>query len=234
MLLDLNQGTGSASPYSFGFKSFIMAPAFRKLSGYSLLIGSLFMVLTMLLHPSGGDMQHILKISRVAIISHSLGILSTVFSAYGFYGLASALLTPSRLSFLGLCFAGFALVAVMLAALLNGIVLPLYVLQQAPVAEESLTPVKLVIQYGVTINAALAYVFIAGYSIAMLIWSFGMIRAEKFPYWLGIWGILLVGISVVAALFQLNFISVTGFTVYVAGIVSWILSAAFILIRKPI
>jgi hypothetical protein len=43
-----------------------------------------------------------------------------------------------------------------------------------------------------------------------------------------------VGISIVAALFQLNFISVTGFTVYVAGIVSWIISAAFILIRKPI
>lgn len=209
-----------------------MAPSFRKLSGYSLLIGSSLMVLTMLLHPSGGDIQHILKISKVAIISHSLGVLSTVFTAYGFYGLASALLTPVRLSFLGLCFAGFALVAVMLAALLNGIVLPLYVLQQVPVAEESVTSVKLVIQYGVTINAALAYVFITGYSIAMLIWSFAMIRSERFPDWLGYWGILLVGITIVAALFQLNFISVTGFTVYIAGIVSWIVSTAFILIRK--
>lgn len=210
-----------------------MAPAFRKLSGYALLIGSLLMVFTMLMHPSGGDIQHILKISKVAIISHSLGVLSTVFTAYGFYGLASALLTPVRLSFLGLCFAGFALVAVMLAALLNGIVLPLYVLQQAPVAEESLRPVKLVIQYGVTINAALAYVFIAGYSIAMLIWSFAMIRSERFPNWLGYWSILLVGISIVAALFQLNFISVTGFTVYAVSIAGWIVSAAIILIKKP-
>jgi hypothetical protein len=234
MLLDLNQGTGSASPYSFGFKSYIMAPAFRKLSGYSLLIGSSLMVLTMLLHPSGGDIQHILQISRVAIISHSLGILSTVFTAYGFYGLASAIMTQSRISFLGLSFAGFALVAVLLAALLNGLVLPMYVMQQSGIAEENLEMVKLIINYGITINAALDYVFIAGYSIAMLIWSIGMLRAGKFSNWLGIWGITLVGISVAAALFQLNFISVTGFTVYVIGIVSWIVSAAIILLKKPL
>ena len=234
MLLDLNQGTGSARPYSFGFKSSTMAPAFRKLSGYCLLIGSLLMVLTMLLHPSGGDMQHILKISRIAIISHSLGLLSTVFTAFGFYGLASALLTQSRISFLGLSFAGFALVAVLLAALLNGLVLPMYVMQQSGIAEEKQDTIKLIIQYGVTINAALDYVFIAGYSVAMLIWSAGMLRTEKFPAWLGIWGILLVGISMIAALFQLNFISVSGFTVYVIGIVSWIVSGAFILIKKPL
>ena len=192
------------------------------------------MVLTMLLHPSGGDMQHILKISRIAIISHSLGLLSTVFTAFGFYGLASALLTQSRISFLGLSFAGFALVAVLLAALLNGLVLPMYVMQQSGIAEEKQDTIKLIIQYGVTINAALDYVFIAGYSVAMLIWSAGMLRTEKFPAWLGIWGILLVGISMIAALFQLNFISVTGFTVYVIGIVSWIVSAAFILIKKPL
>ena len=234
MLLDLNQGTCSASPYSFDFKSSTMAPAFRKLSGYCLLIGSLLMVLTMLLHPSGGDMQHILKISRIAIISHSLGLLSTVFTAFGFYGLASAVMTQSRISFLGLSFAGFALVAVLLAALLNGLVLPMYVMQQSGIAEEKQDTIKLIIQYGVTINAALDYVFIAGYSVAMLIWSAGMLRTEKFPARLGIWGILLVGISMIAALFQLNFISVTGFTVYVIGIVSWIVSAAIILIKKPL
>lgn len=208
-----------------------MEKEFSKLSGYSLLIGASLMVLTMVLHPSGGDLDHIVKISRVALVSHSIGMLSTVFTSFGLYGLAKALTTKGSLSILGLSFAVFALTAVLLAALLNGIVLPLYVLQQSNTTGPERETVLLIIQYGLTINAALSYVFIGGYSIAMLIWSFGMVKSMKFPQWLGYWGILLVLSSLVAALLQLNFISVTGFTIYVAGIVSWILLSAFYLLN---
>ncbi|WP_290797981.1 hypothetical protein [Flavihumibacter sp. UBA7668] len=211
-----------------------MEKEFGKLSGYSLLIGASLMVLTMVLHPSGGDMDHIVKISRMALLSHSIGVLSTVFTCFGFYGLATALITRSRLSILGLGFSVFALMAVLLAALLNGIVLPLYVLQQSNTTGPARETVLLIIQYGLTINAALAYTFIGGYTIAMLIWSFGMVKTMKFPKWLGYWGILLVLISLVAAFLQLNFISVTGFTIYVAGIVSWILISAYFLINFTI
>lgn len=208
-----------------------MEKEFCKLSGFSLLIGASLMMLTMVLHPSGGDLDHIVKISRMALLSHSIGVLSTVFTSFGFYGLAKALTTRARLSILGLSFSVFALMAVLLAALLNGIVLPLYVLQQSNTTGPERETVLLIIQYGLTINAALAYTFIGGYTIAMLIWSIGMIKTIKFPKWLGYWGILLVFISLVAAFLQLNFISVTGFTIYVVAIVSWILFSAYYLIN---
>jgi hypothetical protein len=211
-----------------------MEKKFQQLAGYCLLIGSLLMVMTMVLHPAGGNIEHIVKISKLAVISHSIAILSIPFTAFGFYGLAKLLKTESRFSFLALAIIGFALVAVMLAALLNGLVLPMYVLKNTSQSVQNLESVKLIITYGTTFNAALDYVFIAGYSIAMFIWSFIIIKTAALPKWHGFLGIALVVISILGAILQLNFISVTGFTVYVFGIVSWIVIAGYLLITSKI
>jgi hypothetical protein len=211
-----------------------MEKKFLQLAGYCLLIGSLLMVTTMVLHPAGGSMEHIIKISKMAIFSHSIAVLSIPFTAFGFYGLTKVLKTESRFSYLGLAFIGFALVAVMLAALLNGLVLPLYVLKYAGETGQNLDSLKLIITYGTTFNAALDYVFIAGYSIAMLIWSLIITKTITLPKWHGFVGIALVLIVLIGVILQLNFISVTGFTIYIFGIVSWIVLAGYLLITFKI
>lgn len=211
-----------------------METKFYKLAGYCLISGCLLMVLTMVLHPTGGDIGHIIKISRMAIIAHSIGVLSVPFTTFGFYGLSKSLQTDSKVSFLGFVFMGFALAAVLLAAALNGLVLPMYVLQHPGETGHNLESLQLIVAYNTTFNAALDFIFISGYTIAMLIFSVLMTKHIVFPRWLGIWGMLLtVGIIFSAGL-QLNFISVRGFTVYVLFIVSWISTAGYYLIHyKP-
>jgi hypothetical protein len=209
-----------------------MEKQLQKLAGYCLMIGSILMVLTMVLHPSGGSIEHIIKISKVAILAHSIAIFSLPFIAIGFYGLAKTLKTNNHLSLLGLAFVGFGLVAVMLAAALNGLILPMYVLKNQHQTGQNLETLKLIIRYGTTFNAAMDFIFIAGYSIAMLLWSIIITKTAILPRWIGVYGICLLILSIIALIFQFNFISVTGFTIYIFGIVSWIVLAGYFMANQ--
>jgi hypothetical protein len=204
-----------------------MEKGFQKLAGYCLMFGSLLMVLTMVLHPTGGDIEHILKIANIGIISHSIGILSVPFTAFGFWGLAHRLQTSNRFSFLAFGFISFGLVAIMLAAAINGLVLPMYVIKQQHRIGQNLEAVKLIINYNTTFNAAMDYIFIAGYAIAMFIWSIIIIKTRLLPRWMGFLGLVLLICTMVAVFLQLNFISVRGFTIYVLGMVSWLISCGW-------
>jgi len=53
-----------------------MNTAIEKSAGLALLIGSLLMLSTMILHPEGGNLQHLLKVARIVVISHSMALLA--------------------------------------------------------------------------------------------------------------------------------------------------------------
>lgn len=185
----------------------------------------------MILHPAGGTSEHIVAKSAITIISHSIGILSVPVVGFGFYGLAKKLRVDNQLSYLGLAFAGFALVSILMAGVLNGLVLPLYTSKNIDQITQNSELVRQLIKYNLTFNATLDYVFIGGYSIAMLIWSALILQTAILPRWLGYMGLALVGITLTGTIARLNFISVTGFTIYIFGIVSWIVIAGFQLTR---
>jgi hypothetical protein len=60
-------------------------------SGASLIFGSFLMVVTMVLHPAGGSLEHLFKISPLIMGTHTLAIISIPFCLYGFWGLARKL-----------------------------------------------------------------------------------------------------------------------------------------------
>lgn len=208
-----------------------MKTNFQKIAGYSLFIGSILMVLTMVLHPSGGNLEHIFKISKVLMISHSIAIFSIPFIAFGFYGLSEVLQTNSRISYLGFMFVGFSLVAVMIAGSINGLILPMYVSKFHNQTAQNLETTKLIISYGSIFNKAMDYVFINGFSIAMIIWSVIIIQTSKLPHWIGLYGCFLVAFVSIGFLIDFNFISVWGFRIYIFGIVSWIIMVGFCMIK---
>lgn len=209
-----------------------MKTNFQKLAGYSLVISSILMILTMVLHPSGGSLEHILKISKVLMISHSIAIFSIPFIAFGFYGLSETLQTSSKISYLGFSFVGFSLVAVMIAGSINGLILPMYASKFHNETGQNLETVKQIINYGSKFNKAMDYVFIDGYSIAMLIWSVIIIQTSKLHRWLGIYGFVLIAFVIIGFLLDFDFISVWGFRIYIFGIVSWIVLAGFLMIKQ--
>ncbi len=208
-----------------------MEKSFQKFAGYSLIIGSILMVLTMVLHPSGGNLAHIIKISKVLIMSHSIAIFSIPFVAFGFYGLSKTLQTNSKISYLGFTFVGFSLVAVMLAASINGLILPMYASKFPNETGQNLETVKLIISYGSKFNKAMDYIFIGGYSISMLIWSVVIFQTSQLPRWLGFYGCIILVCVIVGFLLDFDFISVWGFRIYIFGIVSWIILAGFFMVK---
>lgn len=200
-----------------------MEREFKKASGISLLIGSLLLVATMVLHPSGGSIEHILNIKKVIIISHSLAILSLPFIGFGFWGLSLSLTTKSRVSMLAFMVAALGLVAAMIAAAVNGITLPLFVSEVAN-QDYDVNTIKLITTYGRSLNISMDYIIILSFGLAIMIWSALMVKGVNFPKWMGYYGLVLMVAGLVALLNQFNFVGLFGFRVFIFGIVTWIIA----------
>jgi hypothetical protein len=121
------------------------------------------------------------------------------------------------------------LMAVMIAAALNGIVLPLYVDKYADAGEETLEIVKYIISYGLTLNHAFDYIFIAALCLAVFFWSIAILKSAAMPSWIAYLGILYFVFCGVLAVAGFNFISLNSFAMYIFGSMVWILCAGVLL-----
>ena len=194
----------------------------NKPAGRSLIAGAVLAFVTMTLHPSGGSLEHIARIYNIIVFSHALAIGSLPLLALGFWGLSTRLMTRTALSLLAFFTVLFGLISVMLAGLFNGLVLPFYAVKQIDQTGANLDTVRLIVQYGSTINRSLDYVFIAAISIAIGIWSGLILQTRLLPRWLGYGGLLLIGVIGLGAITNFDFIGLTGFRLIIFGLVSWI------------
>lgn len=200
-------------------------------SGIFLIMGSLLLTLTMILHPSGGSIEHILKIKKVIIGSHALAILSLPFLTLGFLGLSDVFATKRSAALLAFVISCFGLVATMLAAMINGLTLPIF-LSLITETHYDAQLVKTITSYGHSLNVSLDYILMASITISVLIWSLLMILQRAFPKWLGYFGIALCLLGIVSALNRFDFISVYGFRFFIFGLVSWLVLTGLYLTRK--
>src|SRR5580658_1806195 len=106
-----------------------MNPSFEKQAGLSLIIFTFLILFTMILHPAGGSFQHILNMTSMLLATHSVAILSLPFAAVGFWGLTRKIGAGNFLSVTAFFMASFALVATLLAATANGLILPIFIRQ---------------------------------------------------------------------------------------------------------
>jgi hypothetical protein len=202
-----------------------------KASGISLIIGSLLMVVTMVLHPSGGSIEQILRIINLAIISHSLAILSTPFLLLGFWGLTNKLKESYFFAMSAFMAMATGLIAVMIAAAVNGIALPLYAQHYAGAPEKTLEIVRHIMAYGTVFNHAFDYIFIGATCLAVLFWSISILDTKALPQWLAYLGIIYFLVCGVMFFMGFSFLYLHSFTVYIFGSVVWILLAAFSLLK---
>lgn len=209
-----------------------MEKEFQKSAGISLLLGSFLLIVTMVLHPVGGSIEQILQIKPILIGSHSLAILSMPILAFGFWGLAKRLDAPGRLSYISFCFICFSLFAGMIAAAINGLILPFF-LSEEFVTNANPELIKAILIYGKNINAAMDYILIVGIGIAILIWSFDILRTGKFSKWISFLGIGLSLVGILASFSSFNFINLYGFRIVIIGISSWIIWVGIALTFPP-
>lgn len=208
-----------------------MHKSFTRLSGISLCFGSLIAVITMALHPAGGSVDHIIRIQHVLIFSHSLGIACLPFMGFGAWGLSCLLQTGSKTSILSLFVFCLGLVAAMIAAAVNGLILPQFLsdLIARPV-DESI--VNSIVRYGHHINVSMANIFIFATCISILIWCVLIIQTQELPKAAGYLGLSLLGFGLICLLLKANFTDLYGFRIFVAGLATWLTTTGIQMIMK--
>lgn len=182
--------------------------------------------------PERGSVEHILRITKVIVGSHSLAILCLPFIGFGFYGISVALQTPGRVATLAFMMAAFGLVAALIAATINGLTLPLFLSHSTEAIQSQPELVQSIVRYGAAINHPMDYVFITSILLAMGIWSVLILRTAVFPKWAGYLGILFLLLVLIGLVLRFNFIDLTGFRIFIFGLLSWIISMGVLMIRR--
>ncbi len=192
-----------------------------KTSGMMIILGAVAFVVTMALHPTGGDFEHILRIAPVVVGTHSLAIASLVLATIGFLGLTVRLNGSIVLARAGMVTFAYGSVAAMSAAVLNGLALPAFVGHHAGGDPATLGFVRLILGYNHALNASFARVFMVAMAGAVVFWSIAIVVTRALPRWTGIAGGA-AGLGALAmVLAGVIGVDVHDFGLYVFGYSAW-------------
>ena len=201
-------------------------------SAVAIILGAVAFVVTMALHPTGGDLDHIIKIAPVVVGTHSLALASLALVVLGFLGLTVRLSEDNVLAPAGMVTFAFGAIAAMCAAVLNGLALPAFVRQHAQSDAATLEVIRLILGYNHALNAAFARVFMAATAVAVVFWSIAIVRTRSLPSWTGVVG----GVAGVGALGMLLVgaigVDVHDFGLFVFGYSAWAILIALQLWRR--
>ena len=198
--------------------------SFEKNAGLSLIIFTILLVFTMVLHPAGGSMEHLMKITRVIAITHAIAILSLPFGWAGFWGLTKKLGTGNFLSVLAFAFVSLGLIAALMAAAANGLVLPIFLGHNRNASPEIIESFRPVLHYGFAINHAFDYVYTGAFCLAILFWSIAILRSKKLALWIGWTGIAVAAAIAIVFIAGVTVNNLHGLRIFIIAIILWILA----------
>jgi hypothetical protein len=174
--------------------------------GIALIAGSLAGITTMGLHPRARDLFAPDKLAPMAMLLigvHALAVASLPVLFLGAFALSRRIASPDRLAIGALVVYGFALAAVLVAAIVDGFVVPSLareIMAAAPPASEGW---RIALYYNGFLNQAFARVFLVASSTSIVLWSASILRTKALAPSVAIYGFLLgpaVAIAVVSGL----------------------------------
>jgi len=196
---------------------------FDKRAGIALIIFTILLVFTMVLHPVGGNIEYLIRISGLIIIVHSIAILSLPFGWMGFWGLTRKIGTENAWSVLAFAFMSLGLVAIMIAAAANGLILPVYLQHYKDATPERLEAIKPVLRYSFAVNTAFDYVYTFAFCIAIACWSIAILTTKKLSRVTGWLGIIVSIATIIIFISGIALNSLHGFRIFVSVLALWIL-----------
>jgi hypothetical protein len=203
----------------------------RKTAGYALILGSILLIVTMVLHPTGGSFEHLLKIMTVIVTAHTIAILSIPITLLGFWGFHKSFTKAWGLSTLAFITLSIGLLSGLIAGTLNGLVLPLYINQYRDATPETIAAIMPILKYNGALNHAFDYIFIGFISLAILMWSVAILLTKTYVLWLAYLGIALNLCVLIGLMIDFNFVNLQGFRGFIFGLVGWIVAAGYLLIK---
>jgi|GEM_PF-346321 len=209
-----------------------MNNSFEKQAGIALIIFTVLLVGTIVLHPAGGNIEHLVKARNFTLVSHSIALLSLPFGGIGLWGITRSIGTGHFGSLFGFALAVLALIAALLAGTINGLALPIFLQQYQETTTENIAMFKLVARYGFALNHAFDYIYTCALGLAILCWSLSILHTRKLPVrigWLGIIVFLAVGAFF---LYGIRINNLSGLRLYISSIIGWILVSGIALCKS--
>jgi hypothetical protein len=164
--------------------------------------------------------------------ARALACVPTMF--LGTWGLSRRLASADRLAMAGLVLYTFALLAVMNAAVADGLVTPNLFRQIAASAGSppAIDGWGMLSRYNFYVNQAYAQVFVAASSVAIALWSASTWRNRKLARGLGIYGCILGSVTVLALFSGRLNLDAHGFGIVIFGQAGWFIVAGALLWRR--
>jgi hypothetical protein len=190
------------------------------------------MIITMISHPGGkispaeGD-----HVARMLIVVHSLALASIPVIFLGAWGMSRRIGGPDRLAWAGLMLYALASIAVMNAAVCDGLLAPNLIRQIVSATPETRDGWRMVMNYNFLMNQAFARVYAVASSLAVVLWAVSILRNKTLGRGVGIYGAAL-GAVTVAGIFS-GFLTPDrhGFGMLIFGQAIWFLIVAAGLLR---
>lgn len=206
--------------------------SFERKAGIALIAFALLLVCTIVLHPSGGSLEHMLNISGLIVITHTIAIFSLPVGGIGFWGLSRKIGTDHFGSTLALAMMLLGMIAALIAAGNNGLVIPLYLQHYKDAPLQTITNITPIIKYGFAVNLAFDYIYTGAFCMAILSWSIAILMTKKLPLWIGWFGIALSLLTATIFISGTAVNNVHGLRIFVTGIVVWTLLTGAILYKE--
>jgi hypothetical protein len=175
----------------------------NRFAGIMLILGTVASVVVMSFHPTHfsavASTEAMSNQIRVLLAVHALALLSVPVVVFGLVGLTQRVgwERPAALfAFIVYCLSA---VAVMLAAIADGIINAALIQKMLSTDEAVRQPLKAALEYNFQINQACAKVFVFGASLAIISWSIAIVRLGPFERVIGLGGFF-VGVAAVAGL----------------------------------
>jgi hypothetical protein len=207
----------------------------NQVSGLALIAGSVGSIITMSLHPSGHIAPDQMEPTiRMLIGVHALALACVPVLFFGALGLSRSSPGRDRLAMAALAFYTFALLAVMNAAVADGLVTP-NVLRQMVASAGSPAAIdgwRMVSRYNFYVNQGYAQVFVAASSVAIVLWSVAMFRNRFLSRGLGIYGCVLGTVTLLALFFGRLRLDTHGFGAVMFVQAAWFIVAGSLLWRN--
>jgi hypothetical protein len=156
------------------------------------------MIITMISHPGGkigpAEVDHV---ARMLIVVHSLALMSIPVIFLGAWGMTRRIGGADRLAWAGLVFYGLASIAVMNAAVCDGLIAPTLIRKIVAATPETRDVWQTLMNFNFQMNQAFARAYAVGSSLAVVLWSVSILRNRTLGLGVGIYGVVLGLVTVV-------------------------------------
>ncbi len=150
------------------------------------------MIITMISHRGGKiSPAEVDRVARMLIVVHSLALLSIPVVFLGAWGMTRRIGGADRLAWAGLALYALASIAVMNAAVCDGLMAPVLMRKIVAATPETRDMWQTLMNFSFQMNQAFARVYAVGSSLAVALWSVSILRYRTLGRGVGIYGVLL-------------------------------------------